>query len=141
MDPSLTCWTPRPYPLQKILEGRFVRIEPINILKHGDGMCDMVFAPDAERRFRYLFANPPKTREEEIAWLEKNEKEEPFYVIIDKSIEKIVGSLGFHNTIQEHGTTELGLYFSDMLARRPGATEAIYLISKFLFDELKYRRY
>src|SRR5690606_39475617 len=33
---DLQNWTPRPQPERKVLEGRYVRLEPLNPGKHGD---------------------------------------------------------------------------------------------------------
>lgn len=137
---DLSSWTPRSHPPKTTLSGTHVVVESFNFLKHAEGMCNLVFAPDTPQRFRYLFDNPPKTRQDAKNFLQNRAEREPFYAIIDKLSNKIVGNMGLHETNQEHGRTELGVYFGADLARKPGATEAVYLLLKHVFDDLKYRR-
>lgn len=137
---SLQKWQPRPYPSLKTMEGRLIRLEPIDIPKHIDGLCDIqVYSPDAPQRFRYLFSNPFKIKEDILAWL-TSESAKFVYVIIDKNLNKVVGNVTLLSIIPEHGSIEIGVYFSDMVSRKPGGTEAFYLILRHIFDELKYRR-
>uniref|UniRef100_A0A914DW52 N-acetyltransferase domain-containing protein n=1 Tax=Acrobeloides nanus TaxID=290746 RepID=A0A914DW52_9BILA len=137
---DLIDWTPRLYPSLTILEGRFVRLEPLNKTKHAEGVCQMCLSEDAHERFRYFGSYPPKSEEEELAWLKKAEKKKLIYVIIDKIREDVVGTIEFYNPVLENGTIEIFVYFSKMIAKKSGATEALYLIGSFIFDELKYRR-
>ncbi|TIY07724.1 MAG: GNAT family N-acetyltransferase, partial [Mesorhizobium sp.] len=37
MSENLKNWQPRPRPQRKVLEGRTVRLEPLNAEQHGDG--------------------------------------------------------------------------------------------------------
>lgn len=57
-------WTPRDPPARASLEGRFVRLEPLDITKHGDALYDLVSKPEEEQRFRWLPDLAPKSREE-----------------------------------------------------------------------------
>lgn len=42
----------------------------------------------------------------------------------------------------EVGSAEVGcVVFSKALQRTPAATEAMYLMARYLFDDLRYRRY
>lgn len=134
-------WTPRPYPSHQLMEGRFIRLEPIDIPKHIDGFCNvLIFAPDVPKRFRYLPFNQFKTKEDLLSWL-SSERARFLYAIIDKKLEKLVGFISLISIVPEHGSIEIGVYFSDMISKSPGGTEAIYLILRHVFDELKYRRW
>jgi RimJ/RimL family protein N-acetyltransferase len=138
---NLANWTQRSYPKEKIFEGRFIRLEPIDPLKHLDGLCDIfLYAKDVHERFRYLFDYPPKDKENIINWLEGESKPSYRFAIVDKEKEKVVGNIRFHHIVPENGTLELGLYFSSMISKTPGGTEAIYLLAKHVFDDLGYRR-
>jgi hypothetical protein len=44
------------------LEGRFVRLEPLNATSHGDDLFEITTVPDAADRFRYLSEEPPESR-------------------------------------------------------------------------------
>ena len=56
---DLRAWTPRPRPERQTLEGRFVRLEPLDPGRHGDDLFAASAAPGAEDRFRWLFESPP----------------------------------------------------------------------------------
>lgn len=38
---DLSKWSPRQYPEKRVFEGRYVRIEPLNIEKHGDELYEV----------------------------------------------------------------------------------------------------
>ena len=53
-----------------------------------------------------------------------------------------IGIAGFLRINPEHGTIEIGhLHYSKLLQRTPAATEAMFLLMRYAFDDLNYRRY
>ncbi|EBW2381255.1 GNAT family N-acetyltransferase, partial [Salmonella enterica subsp. enterica serovar Enteritidis] len=38
MSDDLSNWKPRPRPERKVLDGRYVRLEPLSAASHGDGL-------------------------------------------------------------------------------------------------------
>ena len=57
---DLSNWTPRPFPQRKALEGRYCRLEPLDVGKHGtDIWAAMAGAYSA---WAYLQAHAPKSR-------------------------------------------------------------------------------
>src|SRR5690349_11597933 len=48
---DLKNWQPRPRPERKPMEGRLVRLEPLDAAKHGDGLFAASSVPDALERF------------------------------------------------------------------------------------------
>ena len=90
---DLSNWTPRKRPERKTMEGRYVRLEPLDAARHGDGLFAASTAEDAESRFRWLFESRPDTRAAFQPWLEKVEaSEDPlFFTVIDKASGKIAG--------------------------------------------------
>jgi RimJ/RimL family protein N-acetyltransferase len=141
---DLSNWQPRPRPERKIMEGRYVRLEPLDARKHGDGLYEASTVPDAERRFAWLFENPPQSRAEFDAWLTKVEaSQDPLYfAVIDKASGKVAGRQTLMRIDQNHGVIEIGsIYWGPEISRKPAATEAQYLFACYAFDELGYRRY
>jgi hypothetical protein len=84
---DLTSWTLRPLPVLAPMEGRFVRLEPLDPAIHGDGLFEASSTPDAGDRFRYLSDSPPVSRAEFDAWMERALKRgDPlFFVVIDRA--------------------------------------------------------
>lgn len=137
-------WTPRPKPERKILEGRYVRLEPLDAEKHGDELFAASSVRDAHQRFTWLFEFPPATRSEFSPWLENasNSEDPLFFVVIDKASGKIGGRQALMNTKFEHGVIEIGnVYWGPLISRKPAATEAQFLFMQYIFDALGYRRY
>ncbi|MDR6634302.1 RimJ/RimL family protein N-acetyltransferase [Phyllobacterium sp. 1468] len=140
---DLKDWTPRPLPVREPLEGRYVRLEPLDAAKHGDGLYEASSVADAGERFRFLFENPAEDRETFRAWLEKVEasKDPLFFAVIDKASGKVAGRQTLMRIDPAFGVIEIGnIYWGPLISRKAAATEAQYLFMKYAF-ELGYRRY
>lgn len=141
---DLSKWTPRAQPRREVMEGRFVRLEPLNAAMHGDGLFEASTVPDALDRFRWLGEYPPKTRAEFQPWLDKAEASaDPIYfTVIDKKSGKIAGRQTYLRTDTANGVTEIGhIYWGPLVSQTPATTEALYLFARHVFDDLGYRRF
>jgi RimJ/RimL family protein N-acetyltransferase len=141
-DPS--AWTPRERPRRDPLEGRFVRLEPLDAARHGEGLYQASTTPDADERFRWLSEYPPQSREAFQPWLEKaGPSLDPLYfTVIDKDSGKIAGRQTFMRIDAPNGVIEIGaILWNGLVSRKPAATEALYLFARHAFDDLGYRRF
>ncbi len=141
---DLKNWQPVPRPERKVMEGRYVRLEPLSADKHGDGLFAVADAEDADARFRWLFESRPESREAFQTWLEKVEaSQDPlFFAVIDKASGKIAGRQTLMRIDPAYGVIEIGnIHWGALIARTPAATEAQFLFARYVFDELGYRRY
>ncbi len=141
---DLAHWSPRARPESRVHEGRYVRLEPLNPAQHGDDLHKACSGPEAEGLFRYLFENPPPTRDGFQDWLERSAAStDPLYfAVVDRDTGRAVGRLTFMRIDTVHGVIETGsILFGPALARTRGATEAIYLQARHAFDDLGYRRF
>jgi RimJ/RimL family protein N-acetyltransferase len=144
LSDDLKNWQPRPRPQRVVLEGRYVRLEPLDVARHGDGLYEASSVPDAADRFRWLFDYPPESRAAFQPWLEKSAaSEDPlFFAVIDKASGKVAGRQTLMRIEPAHGVIEIGnIYWGPLVSRRPAATEAQFLFMKYAFDDLCYRRY
>jgi RimJ/RimL family protein N-acetyltransferase len=144
MPADLKNWSPRPQPRREVLEGRYVRLEPLDAQKHGDGLFEASTVMDADTRFRWLFDVPPESRQAFQPWLEKAAaSEDPlFFIVIDKESGKIAGRQTLMRIDPKHGVAEIGnIYWGPLMSRKPAATEAQFLFAQYVFDTLGYRRY
>jgi RimJ/RimL family protein N-acetyltransferase len=140
---DLSNWQPRPRPKREAMEGRYVRLEPIDAARHGDELFAVSTVPDALERFRYLSEFPPQSREAFQPWLERAQaSEDPlFFAVIDKASGKVAGRQTYLRIEPAHGVAEIGhVYWGPPISRKPAATEAHYLAMKHVF-ELGYRRW
>ncbi len=141
---DLSGWTPRNRPARAPLEGRHVRLEPLDAARHGDGLFAASATADAGDRFRYLAEPAPDDRPAFEAWLEKAAaSEDPLhFAVIDKASGRIAGRQSFMRIDAANGVIEIGnILWNDPVARRPAATEALYLFARHAFDTLGYRRF
>ena len=85
MMQDLSNWTARPRPAREPMEGRHVRLEPLDAAKHGDQLYEASSIVDAGERFRWLFEPPPESREAFQPWLDKAAaSQDPlFFAVID----------------------------------------------------------
>lgn len=144
MSDDLKNWQPRPRPERKLMEGRYVRLEPLDARKHGDGLYEASSVPDAGQRFTWLPDYPPESRAAFQPWLEKAEASpDPlFFAVIDKASGAVAGRQTLMRIEPVHGVVEIGnIYWGPRMSRTPAATEAQFLFMRHAFDELGYRRY
>lgn len=141
---DLSGWTARERPRREALEGRYVRLEPMDARIHGDGLYAASKTVDREARFRWLYDEPPATREDFQPWLDKAaaSTDPMYFVVIDRASGAIAGRQSFMRIDQANGAIEIGnILWNDPVARRPAATEALYLFARHAFDDLGYRRF
>lgn len=125
-----------------VLEGRFVRLEPL-AQRHAADIFAVSTMPGGAERYRWLFSTAPETLAEvenriaEAAWGENR-----YVAVVDRASDKAVGQQGWMRIRPEHGSIEIGgVYWGLPMARTPLATEALYLFARHAFDDLGYRRF
>ena len=126
------------------MEGRFCRLEPLDPAWHAEDLFAANQLDKDGRNWTYLFVGPFGDFASYRAWLEQVAKgDDPlFHAIIDKSTSKAVGVATYMRIDRANGVIEVGnINYSPLLQRKPGATEAMYLMMVRVFDELGYRRY
>ena len=144
MSENLKDWKPRPAPERRVLDGRYVRLEPLDAQRHGDGLFEASAVSDADSRFRWLMEYPPTSRDAFTPWLDKSQaSQDPlFFAVIDKLSGKIAGRQALMRIDSTFGVIEIGsIYWGPLVSRKPAATEAQFLFSAYVFDVLGYRRY
>jgi len=144
VNADLSKWTPRERPRREAMEGRFVRLEPLDAARHGDGLFEASSTADADTRFLWLGEYPPKSRADFQPWLDKAEASaDPLYfTVLDKASGKIAGRQTFMRIDTANGVVEIGnILWNGLVSRKPGATEALYLFARHAFDDLGYRRF
>lgn len=139
VDPS-----PARHPQRTVLEGRYVCVASLDPNVHGDSLWENVKGPENEWLWLYLFDGPFRDRAAFDASLAaKAVSEDPFvFAILDKPTESAVGMAAFLRIEPKHRCIEVGgILMSPVLQRTRGATEAMYLMARHVFEDLGYRRY
>ncbi|MFC4171263.1 GNAT family N-acetyltransferase [Microvirga sp. GCM10011540] len=140
---SLTDWAPRPRPHRMRLEGDYIRLEPLDPARHGDELFEAGSGPDRDMLWRYLTDRPFPDRPSFEPWLaQAAASEDPlFFAIVDRDTCRTEGRLALMRIDPANGVAEVGhILFGPRLARSRGATEAIFLLARWVFDDLGYRR-
>lgn len=141
---DLENWIPRARPEKERLEGRYVRLEPLDVEKHGDALYQASLTEDRDERFRWLYDAVPSTREAFQPWLDAaGISQDPLYfVVVDRTSGRVSGRQTLMRIDPANGVAEIGnILWNPPVARKPAATEALYLFARYLFDDLGYRRF
>ncbi|HEX4132985.1 MAG TPA: GNAT family protein [Bryobacteraceae bacterium] len=138
-------------PQRVTLDGRYVTIEPLDPAKHsealwrglgGDEASESVnsndslwlYMPDGPFTERAAFEAHMKTKAVSKGPL--------FFAIVDRKSGNAVGRATLMRIDEPNRVIEVGgIIYTRALQRSRGATEAMYLFARYVFDELGYRRY
>ena len=134
-------WKPARLPERISLEGETVRVEPVDPARHAAQLYAV--SAGADSIWDYLPYGPFAGVAEFTEWLQtRAASNDPlFFAIIDREVGEARGMASLLRMTPEHGVIEIGhIWFAPALQRTRGATEAIYLLSRYAF-ELGNRRY
>jgi RimJ/RimL family protein N-acetyltransferase len=123
------------------LEGRFGRVEKLDPSRHGADLWAALAGHD--RVWTYLAYGPFADSEAFASWLEtRSPLTDPFsYVVIDEA-GRACGIIALMSVRPDMRVIEVGhVLLSPALQRTPLATEAQYLLARYAFETLGYRRY
>ncbi|HMO30686.1 GNAT family N-acetyltransferase [Enterovirga sp.] len=127
-----------------VLEGRHVRLVPIDPAAHGSALYAGSHGPGREALWQYLFPAPFPDEGAFRAYLEKAAASaDPFMLaILDRDSGEAVGHATYMRIEPAHRAIEVGnILYTPRLQRGPGGTEAMYLMARHAFEDLGYRRY
>ncbi|MDE2361870.1 MAG: GNAT family N-acetyltransferase [Hyphomicrobiales bacterium] len=130
-------------PERRTFEGAYVRLEPLSTA-HARDLFEATHGADKDAIWRYLFVGPF----EDFASFEKYcaagaQAQDPMpWAVIDRRSGKAAGSLSLMRIEPVHRVVEVGgITYGSALQRTTGSTEAIYLLARYIFDDLGYRRF
>jgi RimJ/RimL family protein N-acetyltransferase len=135
---------PAPRPSRARLDGRYVDLVPLDPATHGDALFERLSGDQHAHLWTYMFDGPFSSRE---AFDERLRDcaatADPFfYAIVDRASGAAVGRAALMRIEPAHRVIEVGsIVYSPELQRTRGGTEAMYLLAKYIFDALGYRRY
>jgi RimJ/RimL family protein N-acetyltransferase len=123
------------------MAGESVVLEPLDPRRHGEAL--FASTKDADESWYYLPYGPFASKAEFLAWLRQHAAtSDPLaFAIIDRGAGAARGIATLMSIVPEHGVIEIGhIWLSPQLQRTRQATEAIYLMSRYAFDDLGNRR-
>ncbi len=137
-------WTAAKSPERSPIVGATVRVEPLDPEQQARPLFGASHQSDGrELLFRYLPYGPFAGFEEFKAWLDKcaASRDPLFFAVVDAETGAPQGMASYLRMAPDHGVIEIGhIWFSPALQRTRKATEAIYLMARYAFDDLGYRR-
>lgn len=141
---SILGWQPALPPPRTSMKGRFCRIEPINVDRHGHQLFTAFRMDEVNRNWTYLPYGPFKAEDEFLDWMAATclGNDPLFHAVVDDDSGKAIGIASYLRIEPTVGVIETGhIHYSPLLQQRPAATEAMFLMMRRVFSELGYRRY
>ncbi len=126
------------------IAGRDVMLVPIDVAAHGPVLHALSHGPERDAQWRYLWDGPYLS---EAAFLDnlaqKAASLDPFFFsIVERASGRAVGVASYLRITPKDRVIEVGsILFTPALQRTRGATEAMFLMARYAFDTLGYRRY
>jgi RimJ/RimL family protein N-acetyltransferase len=143
LDPS--AYTGRAaHPQRVVLPGSFVTVAPLSASEHCHDLWNGTGGADKEHLWRYLSEGPFLSREpfEQLLRTRESSADPFFYALLDSHSGQALGMASLMRIEPTHRVIEVGsILYSDALQRTSTATEAMYLLARYVFESLKYRRY
>jgi RimJ/RimL family protein N-acetyltransferase len=139
VDPS-----PAPRPQPTVLPGRVVTLRPFERAGQAEALYQATHGPEKEAQWRYMSEGPFASRADfDLAFDRNANSTDPlFFAIVDNATGVPVGQASYLRMEPRHRVIEVGnIIFTPALQRSSGATEAMYLMARHVFDNLGYRRY
>jgi RimJ/RimL family protein N-acetyltransferase len=137
-------WTPARRPERRVLEGRLVRLRPVDPEHDAEPLFRSSHPPAGDpEHWTYLPYGPYDDAAGLRGRLEETrQSEDPlFFTLVLLPKERPAGIASYLRITPDHGTIEIGhIWFGAELRRSAAATEAIFLLAHEAFDGLGYRR-
>jgi RimJ/RimL family protein N-acetyltransferase len=127
-----------------VLTGRVVTLRPFDLPSQAEALYQATHGSDKEALWRYMSEGPFASRDEfNAAFAKKQSSADPFFfAVVDNATGVAIGQAAYMRIEPNHRVIEVGnLIFTPALQRSSGATEAMYLMARHAFEDLRYRRY
>jgi RimJ/RimL family protein N-acetyltransferase len=138
IDPS-----PARLPQPTTIGGRYVILVPLDPVAHAQPLYEKSHGPECESLWRYLFDGPyPDRSSFDKRLAQMASASDPLFFSILNQAKTPVGYASYMRIEPAHRCIEVGsILYTPELQRTPGATEAMYLMARHVFEDLGYRRY
>jgi RimJ/RimL family protein N-acetyltransferase len=136
--------SPAEKPQRTTLRGRAVSLVPLDAEAHANDLYAGTHSEGREFVWDYLFEGPfPNQGSFTVSLKQKAESQDMvFFAIVGNQTGKALGYASYLRIEPPHRVIEVGnILFTPSLQRTVGATEAMYLMARYIFDDLGYRRY
>jgi RimJ/RimL family protein N-acetyltransferase len=135
---------PAPRPQRVTLRGNYVIVRPLQPAEDALSLYEGTHGTGEDDFWLYMSEGPFPGFKEFREYLDKRStSNDPLsFSIVDVQTGRALGHASYMRITPEHRVIEVGnIFLTRSLARTRGATEAMYLMAKYAFDDLGYRRY
>jgi RimJ/RimL family protein N-acetyltransferase len=126
------------------MTGTYARLEPVEVGAHAGHLFALSHArPEDAVLWTYLAYGPFETEADFARWLEERSRSSDplFFAVVDQATGAAAGMASYLNIVPANGTIEIGhIWLAPPLQKTRAATEAIFLLMRHAFDDLRYRR-
>ena len=132
-----------PHPKGITIEGNLVNLKPLVSNQFANELFQSNAIDKDDLNWAYLPYGPFENLEDYSKWIESFEgsNDPVFFAIISKKLKKAIGVASYLRINPAIGSIEVGhINFSPLLQRTTEATESMYLMMKWVFDN-GYRRF
>jgi RimJ/RimL family protein N-acetyltransferase len=144
IGPPVADWYERAPPQRRAHAGRYCRLEPVDVEGHASALFDAYMQAPDERDWTYLAHERPPDLPAFREYLGSlAAASDPLhYAIVDIATGLAAGTAALMRITPQYGVIEVGcITYSPRLKKTRCGTEAMYLLMRYVFDELRYRRY
>lgn len=119
------------------MTGRYVTLEPLQV-QHAAHLWPLL----EDHLWDYMFDGPFATESEFAESIQRKAQATDLRFLALLVKQQAVGIASFMRDEPKHRVIEVGnIVFTSALQRSTAATEAMFLMAKYVFEELQYRRY
>lgn len=139
---ALENWQRRPAPERVKLVGTYCTLEPLES-KHFDSLIEAAALDSSGQMWTYLAVGPFESDSAFRDYLARcSASANPLHFAVLDVSGRSVGTVSLADINPEIGVVEMGwVTYTPLLQRTVAATEAQFLLMKYVFDDLGYRRY
>lgn len=134
----------KPQPPPQRFDGRFITLTPLDVAADVAELFAISHVDETTRKlWRYMPRGPFANIEEQAAFLREWQATPNViaYTVRDDEKQHGIGSISIMSIRAEHGVAELGnIWYAPAAQRTKTNTEACYLLLRYCFEELGYRR-
>ncbi len=141
LGPDLN-WQPAAQPTRTTLQGRYVRLEPLDVECHTAALYTAQASGD-DRIWLYMGNGPFADKASFRVYVEKMAaSSDPLAFAVVPLDGDPAGLITYLRVDPANGSIEIGhIWYSAEIQRSPATTEVVYLAAKYAFDDLGYRRF
>ena len=131
-------------PKPETFAGRFITLTPMDVVKDVDELfAGSHEAGSVEAMWRYVPVGPFANAGAMAAWLRERQALPDMipFTVTDNATGRRIGSISLMRITPEQGVAELGfIWYAPPAQRTRANTEANYLLLRYCFEHLRYRR-